>query len=163
VLRFENVEPVGYTGPVPAVKQPSRSAATEAWSLIWSLFDRRRPIMMAMYREHGLTPPQLITLRRLDTETPVPMSEVAKSLACDPSNVTGIIDRLEERGLVERRDAPKDRRVRMLALTPAGARLRDGLGERMSVPPTELERLPAADQRALRDILRRAVESGESG
>jgi DNA-binding MarR family transcriptional regulator len=163
VLSIENVEPIGYTGRVPAVKQSSRSAATEAWSLIWSLFDRRRPIMMAMYREHGLTPPQLITLRCLDTETPVPMSEVAKSLACDPSNVTGIIDRLEERGLVERRDAPNDRRVKMLALTPAGARLRGKLGERMSVPPSELEELPAVDQRALRDILKRAVASGQSG
>ena len=55
------------------------------------------------------------------------------------------------------------RRVKMLALTPAGARLRDELGERMSVPPSELEELPAADQRALRDILKRAVASGESG
>jgi MarR family transcriptional regulator, organic hydroperoxide resistance regulator len=134
--------------------------AAEAWGLFWRLFEAQRPKVMAIYRESGLTPPQLMTLRRLEQEHPVPMSEVAKWLACDASNVTGIIDRLEDRGLVRRRDAPKDRRMKMLELTPAGAEVREEIGERMGVPPEPLTSLSLADQRALRDLLRRAL--GES-
>jgi DNA-binding MarR family transcriptional regulator len=85
------------------------------------------------------------------------MSEVARVLACDASNVTGIIDRLEDRGLVKRGDAPRDRRVKMLELTPEGAEVRAVLGERMGVPPEPLTDLSVADQRALRDLLRKAL------
>jgi DNA-binding MarR family transcriptional regulator len=140
-----------------AVNSPARSPAAEAWQLFWQLFEAQRPKVMAIYREYGLTPPQLMTLRRLDQEEPLPMSEVAKWLACDASNVTGIIDRLEDRGLVRRGDAPRDRRVKMLELTPEGAKLREELGRRMGVPPEPLTALPKADQRALRDLLRKAL------
>jgi DNA-binding MarR family transcriptional regulator len=78
-------------------------------------------------------------------------------LACDNSNVTGIIDRLEERGLVERRNAPHDRRVKLVALTPEGKRLKQGVEARMAEPPPAIEGLSREDQRALRDVLRRAV------
>ena len=87
------------------------------------------------------------------------MSELAERLHCDNSNVTGIVDRLEDRGLVERRPAEHDRRVKMLAITPAGADIRARLAERLEVPPEPLARLSADDQRALRDIMRRAFAS----
>ena len=48
------------------------------------------------------------------------MSGLAELLFCDASNVTGIADRLEARGLIERRSAGGDRRVKVLALTSAG-------------------------------------------
>src|ERR671935_203891 len=86
-----------------------------------------------------------------------PMNELAEALACDASNVTGLVDRLEARGFVERRAAPADRRVKTLVLTPAGIALRRRVLERMSEPPDEIARLSRADQRALRDILRRAM------
>jgi MarR family transcriptional regulator, organic hydroperoxide resistance regulator len=86
------------------------------------------------------------------------MSELAGILGCDNSNVTGIIDRLEYRGLVERRPAEHDRRVKLLALTAAGEELRTELGDRLHAPPAELATLSDADQRALRDILARALE-----
>ena len=56
---------------------------------------------MAVIREYDLAPPHWIALRALGE--PKPMGELAKQLACDSSNVTWITDRLEERGLVERR------------------------------------------------------------
>jgi DNA-binding MarR family transcriptional regulator len=88
------------------------------------------------------------------------MSELAGLMACDNSNVTGITDRLEDRGLVERRPAAHDRRVKMLALTQDGVALREQLIERLDDnPPEGLTSLPAADQRALRDLLRRALSS----
>jgi MarR family transcriptional regulator, organic hydroperoxide resistance regulator len=142
-----------------SVDEHTRSPASEAWDLLQRLiFDVQRPRFLTLCSEFDLTPPQLMTLRRLERERPVPMSEVAKRLACDASNVTGIVDRLEARGLLERRAAPGDRRVKMLALTDEGAALREEIARRMAVPPTPLAELPEADQRALRDILRRAVE-----
>jgi DNA-binding MarR family transcriptional regulator len=85
------------------------------------------------------------------------MSELAAAMFCDASNITGIADRLEARGLVERVPAAHDRRVKTLVLTPEGARVRAELAQRLGEPPETLTSLSAADQRALRDILRRAL------
>jgi DNA-binding MarR family transcriptional regulator len=112
---------------------------------------------MAALEEYGLTFPQAHALRLLDPERPLPMNEIADRLVCDASNVTGIADRLESRGLIERRAGAGDRRVKMLALTAAGAEARERVIEAMTEPPAEIAALSPADQRALRDILRRAV------
>ena len=113
----------------------------------------------AALAELGLTFSQAHALRLLDPERPTPMSALASRLFCDASNVTGLADRLESRGLIERRSAESDRRVKGLALTQAGERMRDRVHELMSEPPEAIAALPASDQRALRDILRRAVEN----
>jgi DNA-binding MarR family transcriptional regulator len=86
------------------------------------------------------------------------MSVLAGYLACDASNVTGLVDRLEGRGLVERRSAEHDRRVKLLCLTELGAEVRRRLMERMAEPPAAISALSAADLRALRDVMLRAVE-----
>jgi DNA-binding MarR family transcriptional regulator len=139
----------------------TQSPAAEAWSLLQTLmFDVQRPRFITLCSEFDMTPPQLMTLRRLDADTPVPTSEVARWLTCDASNVTGIVDRLEARGLVERRPDPGDRRLKMLALTDEGVALRDEIVRRLAMPPEPLAALPRADQRALRDILRLAVDRG---
>jgi DNA-binding MarR family transcriptional regulator len=82
---------------------------------------------MAIASEFDLSPPQVMALRQLDPDEPKPMSELAIALRCDNSNVTGIVDRLEDRGLVERRPAEHDRRVKMLLITERGAQIRAGL------------------------------------
>jgi DNA-binding MarR family transcriptional regulator len=87
----------------------------------------------------------------------VPMSSVANVLRCDRSAVTWITDRLEERGYVERRADPGDRRVKLLALTDEGRRVREEIRTRLAVPPEALARLSKSDQRALRDLLRKAL------
>jgi DNA-binding MarR family transcriptional regulator len=61
-------------------------------------------------------------------------------------------------GLVERRSVGADRRVKTLALTPAGVELRVRVADLMSEPPAAIAALSAEDQHTLRDILRRAVE-----
>jgi len=86
------------------------------------------------------------------------MSALAEALSCDASNVTGIVDRLEARGLIERKSADHDRRVKMLAVTPKGARLRGRLLARLHEPPESITALSRADQCALRDILARALQ-----
>jgi DNA-binding MarR family transcriptional regulator len=132
------------------------SPAQEAWALISELFWELRPRMGAVAAELGLTPPQMFALKALDPEHPIPMRELAAELHCDNSNVTGLIDNLTAKGLVERRDAPHDRRVRMLAVTAEGARVRERLASVMLEVPTQIAGLGEADQAALRDLLRRA-------
>ena len=51
----------------------------------------------------------------------MPMGELASALSCDASNVTGLVDRLESRGLLQRSPSAEDRRVKVLSLTPLGA------------------------------------------
>ena len=82
----------------------------------------------------------------------------AETLACDASNVTGLVDRLESRGLVRRRPSAADRRVKVLDLTPTGSRLRAVLLDRMTAPPATLGRLSVHEQRALVRILTRLLE-----
>jgi DNA-binding MarR family transcriptional regulator len=131
--------------------------ATETWSLIEDLIVAAKAQFMTLAREFELAPPQLLALRALDPGDPLPMSELAGGMHLDNSTVTGIVDRLEERGLVERRTAPHDRRVRMLVLTEAGVALRERLVARWAEVPTPLTKLSTSDQAALRDILRRAL------
>jgi DNA-binding MarR family transcriptional regulator len=132
------------------------TAAAEAWALIGRLFfEHGRPRMMVAGQELELSPPQSIVLRLLDE--PRPMGELAQLMHCDNSNLTGIVDRLEERGLVERTQAEGDRRVRLIALTDGGCELREELNRRMAEPPEPLAELGEADQAELRDILQRAL------
>jgi DNA-binding MarR family transcriptional regulator len=132
-------------------------AAHEAWALMSRLFWQMRPRMLRIAGEFGLTPPQLFALRSLDPEQPVPMRALAQALHCDSSNVTGLVDGLAAQGLVERREAEHDRRVRMLVVTERGADVRARLNEAIQEVPEPLAALSAADQRALRDILHRAL------
>jgi MarR family transcriptional regulator, organic hydroperoxide resistance regulator len=134
-----------------------RSAASEAWGLIAELFISNRTRFLAIASEFELAPAQLMALKALDPEDPVPMRDLACALACDNSNVTGIVDRLEARGLVERRPAPHDRRVKMLVVTPEGADLRARVKARMEEPPEALTRLDEAEQHQLRDLMRKAL------
>lgn len=121
------------------------------------LFWQMRPRLARVAGEFGLSPPQLFALKTLDPDNPVPMSTLASALHCDNSNVTGLVDGLESQGLVERRPGEHDRRVRMLVVTERGAAVRSRLVEVMQEVPPELAALSDADQRALRDILGRAL------
>ena len=85
------------------------------------------------------------------------MRELAEQLHCDSSNVTGLVDGLAAQGLVRRREAEHDRRVRMLVITDRGAEVRKRMEVAVQTVPPELAALSVADQRALRDILRRAL------
>src|SRR6266516_7669168 len=120
-------------------KAPGQDLASETWSLLQRVAFSQRPRFMAIHREYDLVPPHWIALDALDE--PKPMGELAKLLACDSSNITWITDRLAERGLVERRAADHDRRVKLLVRTPKGRRLREEIQARLAVPPPLIEAL----------------------
>jgi DNA-binding MarR family transcriptional regulator len=132
--------------------------AHEAQKLFFEIGMAQRAKAGAGLAELGLGFAQAHALRMLDPDEPMPMSALAERLFCDASNVTGLVDRLEARGLVERRSAEHDRRVKALALTPEGVELRERALAVMHEPPAAIASLPLEDQRTLRDILRRAVE-----
>ena len=129
--------------------------------LMVELVRASRSALLASLGELGLSPVQAQALRLLTPGGTVAMRDLAAALACDASNVTGIVDRLESRGIVERRSAPHDRRVKTLALTPTGIELRRRVVVRLYEAPPAIRALPPEDQQALRDILRRALAAAE--
>jgi len=139
----------------PAGVNAARDDVTEAWRLVRELMIASRPHYLAVLQDVGLSPVQGMALLHLEPGEPLTMSELAVALKCDNSNVTGIVDRLEAAGLVERRPAPHERRVKSVVVTAHGARLRDEADRRMAVPPPAFARLGAEDARALRGILER--------
>ena len=136
----------------------SVSVADQAWALLLQLaFERVHAHFAAVVAELDLAPMQAKALHELNLEPPISMRELAARLKSDPSNVTGLIDRLETRGLVERRPDPKDRRIKGLALTSAGANMRERLFARLYSAPGSLAELSERDQRCLRDVLQRIL------
>src|SRR4030095_3499786 len=95
--------------------------AAEAWGALLDLTMGQRNRFFGILQEFGLTPGDLRALFALDHAPPRPMRTLARAWACDASNVTWMVDRLERRGLVERQMLASDRRVRAGALTPPGA------------------------------------------
>ncbi|MFH9977658.1 MarR family winged helix-turn-helix transcriptional regulator [Streptomyces sp. NPDC017179] len=112
--------------------------------------------------EHALTGAQARLLSLLSLE-PLPMRRLAQKLKCEPSNVTGIVDRLETRGLVERRPDPGDRRVKLAAATEEGRRVARELREGLRFAREPLASLSEGERLALRDLLRRMANEGEPG
>ncbi|MFF7339097.1 MarR family winged helix-turn-helix transcriptional regulator [Streptomyces sp. NPDC008163] len=108
---------------------------------------------------HSLTGAQARVLGLLSVE-PLPMRRIAQKLKCEPSNVTGIVDRLEARGLVERRPDPADRRVKLAAPTQRGTATAAQLRDALDFAREPLAGLSAADRTVLRDLLRRMLGAG---
>ena len=131
--------------------------ASEAWALMHELLWESKAHFAAVSQEIDISPPQFHALRLLEPGSEIPMRALAESLFCDASNVTGIVDRLEARGLIERRGAEHDRRVKMLALTPEGEVFRERMLEMLFTAPPSLQTLSKAEQRQLRNLMRRAL------
>jgi DNA-binding MarR family transcriptional regulator len=136
-------------------KNPFASLRQEAILGVIRTSDRLQIRFARLLREFGLTSAQYNVLRILRGEgKPLPILEIADRLIAVVPGITGLIDRLEEAGLVERRRCDQDRRVIYVAPTAAAAKL---LGQ-LDAPVGELEerllaRLPAADLRELIRLL----------
>ena len=136
----------------------TKSPACEAWRLLVKFFFTQRADLPMLAAKFELSPAQCHVLHLIEPDRPIPMGRLAEALACDASNVTGLVDRLESRGLVRRRPSAEDRRSKVLELTPAGVRLRSIVLQHMTTPPKILHRLSADEQRALVKMLERLLE-----
>ena len=135
----------------------AESDACRAWQLLMRFFFAQRAHLPASGAEFDLSPTQCHVLHLIEPGRPLPMSRLADTLSCDASNVTGLVDRLESRGLVRRQSSPQDRRVKVLQLTPAGKRLRAQL-LREATWSLPLARLSSDQQRTLVRILEALVD-----
>ncbi len=85
------------------------------------------------------------------------MNGLADALDCDASNITGLVDKLEMRGLIQRQLDPDDRRVKMIALTAAGSKFRARLLDRLAQPSASVTSLSPADKKTLRRIVAQMI------
>lgn len=132
--------------------------AGRAWQLLMRAFLAQRSDSPTVQAQVSLSPVQCRVLHLIEPGAPMPMSRLAEALSCDASNVTGLVDRLEARGLVQRRPASEDRRVKVLDLTPVGARVRAQLVSRTCHHSHPLARLSPAEQRTLIRLLEKLLE-----
>lgn len=137
----------------------SEADSCRAWRLLVKFFFAQREHLPVV---DDLSSAQWHVLHLIEPDQPLPMGRLADTLACDASNVTGLVDRLETRGLVRRQASRHDRRVKVIELTPEGARLRAQLLRRMTSGTGSLSRLSRAQQRALVTILETLVDKPTS-
>ncbi len=84
----------------------------------------------------NITPVQYAVLKVLSDSDPVSGAEIGKRMVLDSASVTGVLDRMESLGLVERRPNPKDRRAQLIAASP-------GAKEMLPLLDKEMDRLNA--------------------
>ena len=142
---------------VPAATPPEVSTVQELSNLYFELMFRRTDRVQSLLAEFGLAVTQIRALILMDPQKSVTMSELAQKAIIEPSNLTGIIDKLEARGLVKRSLAATDRRVKIVSLTRSGLTLRGKLFDRIREPAPWMLALTERDQRQLLTILRKGL------
>jgi DNA-binding MarR family transcriptional regulator len=138
-------------------ERTENGTAVEAWRLLFAFLMSLDPYLDGIAGDFGLSKSQGHVLFLLAPGRALPMYELADRLRCHASNVTGIVDVLEQRGLVERQPGERDRRVKMVAVTDEGAELRERMLDRLWDPPPGIAALSEHDQRGLRDVMRRVL------
>jgi len=149
-----------HTDPEDETGVASEPSLEELVGLLFRLTGDLRQLFSERSADLDLTFSQAMALHELDQ--PLLMRELPQRLCCDASNVTGIVDRLEARGLVERQLVPVDRRVRHLVLTDAGRTLRELHRESLTIDLPLLD-LSSEERCQLGDLLRRAVGGAAPG
>ncbi|KJY25526.1 MarR family winged helix-turn-helix transcriptional regulator [Streptomyces katrae] len=130
-----------------------RPAKLELLELLAAIGTAQWRDFAAAAARYGLTSTQAKVLAQLDG--PVPMRGLASLLACDASNVTGIVDRLEARGLVRREPEPRDRRVKNVVATEEGRETMRRVREEMQATHGALDTLDEVEGATLYALLER--------
>lgn len=133
---------------VPSGAAEAREAAERVWNNLRALVlernERRKEVAEAL----GMSFFRIKALRRIAAR-PSRMSELAAELATDRPYLTLVVDDLEKRGLVERRQHPTDRRAKIVSATAEGVSAAARANAILGSPPPALTALPAADLAAL--------------
>jgi DNA-binding MarR family transcriptional regulator len=135
--------------------QTKAVVAAEAWRAIFDFIIATSPERNRYIGESGLTPNDARALTTLTEKAGRTMGSLAEEWKCDASTATWIVDRLEAKGLVKRAAHPTDRRVKLVLLTPKGARTRAEQMQRAYRPPRALLDLGLPELIELRDAAAR--------
>jgi len=136
---------------MPERGRDKNSLAAAAWRELFGIIIATADHRGRVLEQLGLTPNDTRALGSLDPERARPMRSLAEEWRCDASTATWIVDRLKQRGLIERRSDPRDRRVTLVALTARGVKTKAQLMRGVYKPPPELQRLTSDELIALRD------------
>ncbi|HEU4883946.1 MAG TPA: MarR family transcriptional regulator [Longimicrobium sp.] len=126
-----------------------RALAAEVWRSLFHVFVSTRWQRDAVLARLELTPNDAKALNTLDAVEGKPMRALAQAWGTDASAATWVVDRLERKGLAERRAQPGDRRVKLVVLTPLGVQTRDEILRAFHEPPPELLALSRAELESL--------------
>ena len=129
----------------------------DSWQLLMGLVLDQRWRWSEVAAELGITQAGLRALLAIDPDDPRPMRDLAMAMNCDPSYVTAMVDDLEHAGYAVRRPAVDDRRIKTVALTPAGITALRTARDGLLSPPPQLAGLAPRDQRTLAGLLRQAL------
>lgn len=136
--------------PAPVVA-PTKADLIEEFAAIGAAYYQD---FAAVAARHGLTSVQAKALAVL-VRRPMPMRAIAEQLVCDASNVTGLVDRLEARGLVRREVSPNDRRIKIVLATESGEEAIRALRADMQATHEALDLLSEEERTVLHELLTR--------
>ena len=140
------------------------SPQQECYLNLWRTYDRLSMIEDELFLQHDLTAQQYNALRLLRAEHPaaLPTLVLAGKLVSHAPDITRLVDRLEERGLVARRRMADNRRVVQIAITDAGLSLIKQLDQPVrDCHQKQLGHLTNAQLQSLSDLLRLARQPHE--
>jgi DNA-binding MarR family transcriptional regulator len=129
----------------------------QASYLLHQLAERQQAYYASCAAEFGLTAAQAKVLMNLRETERIPMRELAERVGSDPSNLTGLVDKLEARDALRREPDPGDRRVKTLRLTKSGNELRESFWARLSSEAGPIEALTHDQVRQLLALLEAAL------
>jgi DNA-binding MarR family transcriptional regulator len=144
---------------LPLTRRRFDSPEQETFLNLWRTYDQLRALEDALFERFELTAQQYNALRLLRAVHPHPVRtlELASRLVSRAPDVTRLLDRLQERGLIARERRSENRRVVQVAITPQGLALLDEIAEPLRrCHQQQLGHLSKADLKALSDLLRRA-------
>jgi DNA-binding MarR family transcriptional regulator len=146
------------------VRRRFDSREQEAYLALWRTYDRLRLLEDELFVEFELTAQQYNLLRLLKAaRRSVPTLALAERLVSRAPDITRMLDRLEERGLIARSRSTNDRRAVLVTIRPAGLALLDRIaGPLRQCHQRQLGHLSAAELESLIALLRSARAPHES-
>lgn len=143
---------------------PRLGEALEFMRLMWRLDHSLQKTSKTMRRRLGVTGPQRLAVRLIARFPGIPPGELAELLYVHPSTLTGILKRLERKGLIRRRPDPRDGRRAFLGITEKGRRAdAAAIGTVETAVQRVIQRVPKQNLDHAREVLSdlaRALEDG---
>jgi len=130
--------------------------------LLHQMAERQQAYYTSCANEFGLSAAQAKVLMSLQPGEEVPMRVLAERVGSDPSNLTGLVDKLETRGALRRSPDPGDRRVKTLRLTEDGRQLRNSFWHRLTHDAGPIAPLTADQVRQLSELLEAALHQPDA-